>query len=160
MPFRAEIIAVVAGIAIAASAVLAWRWHGESKFEEGYATAQAEAQIERLRMQEAMQYESDRANAQYRGAVLARQAADVLVADQRKRIDGLLDQLRRRPKAPNSGAGVDGAGEDWIGIFAACVAEYEDMGREAGRLADKLNGLQSYINAIRQAANDQKLSRQ
>ncbi|MFA5488611.1 MAG: hypothetical protein WC284_05250 [Candidimonas sp.] len=148
MPFRTELIAVVAGIALAAVVALAWHWHGKSQYAEGYEQAQSDALIQQIEIERGMQYERDRADADYRGAVLARQTAERLVADQRQRIDGLLDQLRRRPKAPNSGTGIDGAGEDWIGIFAACVAEYDDMGRDAGRLADKVGGLQGYIRAL------------
>lgn len=107
--------------------------------------------VQQAAIERGMQAEKDRADADYRGAILARQAADRLVADQRKRIDGLLDQLRRRSEAARAGSRPDEPGEDWIGIFGQCVAEYERMGAEAGRLADKVNGLQGYVRAIRRA---------
>lgn len=137
----------VAAILLAVAAGIGW--YGHSKYRAGQADARAEIAAQTRALEQGMQYERDRADAEHRGAVLAREAADRLVADQRKRIDGLLDQLRRRPAPARAEPGTDGTGEDWIGIFGQCVAAYEDMGREAGRLADKVNGLQGYVKAIR-----------
>lgn len=142
----------LAVLVLVAGVILAWQWRWSSGYDAGHAAAQAEAQALTAAIERSMQVEKDRADAEYRGAVLARQAADRLVADQRKRIDGLLDQLRRRPAVAGAGGGSDGAGEDWIGIFGQCVAEYERMGAEAGRLADKVGGLQNYIRAINRAS--------
>jgi len=141
-------VKLLAGVALVAGAILAWQWRWASGYDAGHAAAQAEAQALNAAIERGMQAEKDRADAEYRGAVLARQAADRLVADQRKRIDGLLDQLRSRPETTRASGGSDGTGEDWIGIFGQCVAEYERMGAEAGRLADKVNGLQGYVRAI------------
>lgn len=139
----------LAVVALVAGAVLAWEWRWSSGYRAGEAAAKTEAQALNAAIERGLQAEKDRADAEYRGAVLARQAADRLVADQRKRIDGLLDQLRRLPEAARASSGFDEPGEDWIGIFGQCVAEYERMGAEAGRLADKVNGLQNYVRAIR-----------
>ncbi|WP_249276304.1 hypothetical protein [Bordetella genomosp. 7] len=147
--WKAYAAAAAAGAALIAAMVGAWHWRWSSGHDAGYAAAQAEAQALNAAIERGLQAEKDRADAEYRGAVLARQAADRLVADQRKRIDGLLDQLRRRPQVARAGSRPDEPGEDWIGIFGQCVAEYERMGAEAGRLADKVNGLQGYIRAIR-----------
>lgn len=143
------LLAAAAGAALLAAAIWIWNLRWSSGYDAGHAAALVEAKDQQAAIERGMQVEKDRAEAEYRGAVLARQAADRLVADQRKRIDGLLDQLRRRPQAARAGSGSDGPGEDWIGIFSQCVAEYERMGAEAARLADKVNGLQGYINAIR-----------
>lgn len=140
--------AAMAGIALSAGVVLAWHWHGASRYDAGYRQAQADTQAAQAAIERGMQYERDRADAEYRGAVLARQAADRVLADQRKRIDGLLNQLRNRAETAGTSTGADGAGADWIGIFGACVAEYDDMGREAGRLADKVGGLQGYVRGV------------
>lgn len=147
--WKAYAAAAVAGASLIAALVGAWHWRWSTGYDAGHAAALVEAKAQQAAIERGMQVEKDRADAEYRGAVLARQAADRLVADQRKRIDGLLDQLRRRPQAARAGSGSDGPGEDWIGIFSQCVAEYERMGAEAGRLADKVNGLQGYVRAIR-----------
>jgi len=141
-------VKLLAGVVLLAGAILAWQWRWSSGYDAGHAAAQAEAQALTAAIERGMQAEKDRADAEYRGAILARQATDRLVADQRKRIDGLLDQLRRRPETARASSGFDEPGEDWIGIFGQCVAEYERMGAEAGRLADKVNGLQGYVRAI------------
>jgi len=145
-------VKLLAGLALLAVAAVAWQWRWSSGYDAGHAAAQAEAQAINAAIERGMQAEKDRADAEYRGAILARQAADRLVADQRKRIDGLLDELRRRPEVARASSGSYGPGEDWIGIFGQCVAEYERMGAEAGRLADKVGGLQNYIRAIQAPA--------
>jgi hypothetical protein len=124
-------------------------WYGHVRYESGRADEKAKIVALTAAIERGMQAEKDRADAEYRGAILARQAADRLVADQRKRIDGLLDQLRRRPETARASSGFDEPGEDWIGTFGQCVAEYERMGAEAGRLADKVNGLQGYVRGRR-----------
>lgn len=149
MSIRTALIGAGVGLLLAAAVGVAWRTHGTAQYRAGYAQAKTDAALAAAALSEGIQYERDRADAEHRGAVLAREAADRLVADQRKRIDGLLDQLRRRPAPARAEPGTDGTGEDWIGIFGQCVAAYEDMGREAGRLADKVNGLQGYVKAIR-----------
>ena len=127
----------------------AWRYDRAQQFGQGYAKAQLDARLLNADIERATQQEADRANAQYRGAVLAREAVQKTVATQRARIDGLLDQLRRRAPAANTGSGSDGAGADWIGVLGSCIAEYERMGGDAARLADKVNGLQGYVQSLR-----------
>jgi len=131
-----------------ALAVCAWRYDRSQQFTQGYAKAQFDARLLNADIERATQQEADRADAQYRGAVLARETAQKTVAAQRARIDGLLEQLRRRPSTANAGGGSDDAGADWIGVLASCVAEYERLGGDAARLADKVNGLQGYVQAV------------
>ncbi|MYZ44232.1 hypothetical protein [Schauerella aestuarii] len=134
---------------VLAAIFLAWRYDRTQQFGRGYAKAQLDARLLNSDIERATQQEADRADAQYRGAVLAREAAQKTVATQRARIDGLLDQLRRNSKTANAGSGSDGAGADWIGVLGSCVAKYERLGGDAARLADKVNGLQGYVRAIR-----------
>ena len=144
-------VAGAIGIALVVAGLVTWNLCWSSGYDAGHAAAKAEAQALNAAIERGTQVEKDRADAEYRGAVLARQAADRVVADQRKRIDGLLGQLRRRPEAARAVSGPDGPGEDWIGIFGQCVAEYERMGAEAGRLADKVTGLQDFIRGVTKA---------
>jgi len=135
-------------LAVLTSAVFAWRYDRSQQFIQGYAKAQLDARLLNADIERATQQEADRADAQYRGAVLARETAQKTVATQRARIDGLLDQLRRRPATAGAGSGSDGAGADWIAVLGSCVAEYERLGGDAARLADKVNGLQSFVKIL------------
>lgn len=128
---------------------LAWRYDRTQQYSQGYAKAQLDARLLNAEIERATQQEADRADAQYRGAVLARETAQKTVATQRARIDGLLDQLRRRSKTAHAGGGSDGAGADWIGVLGSCVAGYERLGGDAARLADKVNGLQGYVRSLK-----------
>lgn len=122
---------------------------GDRKYEAGRESYRAEVEETNRRLAEAMQLENDRAQANYRGAVLARQAAEANLVDRDKRIASLLNQLRtKHTPVANTSDGIDGAGADWIGIFGACYGEYVELGKDAARLADKVNGLQGYIRAV------------
>lgn len=132
------------------SAAGAWvRWYGVSQFEAGALAKQAEIEKRQAAIERAWQEERDRADAKHRGAVLAREAAEKTVADQRGRINGLLRQLaQRRAEAASASSGPDAAGPDWIGIIGSCVGRYEQLGKDAARWADQVNGLQGYVKAL------------
>lgn len=135
---------------IAVLVVIASIWgYGRYQYSKGHTAARIQSEARALALQQGMQYEKDRADAEYRGAVAARQAVEVAMSDQRDRINGLLDQLRRA-KATGASSGSDAAGEDGIGMLIDCIDHYERMGKDAARLADKVNGLQQYIRAINQ----------
>lgn len=138
------------GAALVAGAVLGVCWYGASQYQAGADAKQAEIEKRQVAIERAWQEERDRADAKHRGAVLAREAAEKTVAAQRGRIDGLLLQLaKRRPEAASASSGPDAAGPDWIGIIGSCVGRYEQLGKDAARWADQVNGLQGYIRALR-----------
>jgi len=145
---RTQLTAAAIGAALVVVAVVAWHLHGATRYRAGYNQAQADAETQRLRLQEAMQYDRDRADAQYRGAVLARNAALVDLDDARRELDGLLLHARGADVAGTSRR-PDDAGADWIGGFAACYAEYAELVEDAAGWADQVNGLQGYVRAIR-----------
>jgi hypothetical protein len=137
------------GAALVVAATLGVRWYGASQFQAGADAKRAEIEKRQAAIERAWQEERDRADAKYRGAVLARQAAEKTVAAQRGRIDGLLRQLaQRRAEAASAGGGLDAAGPDWIGIIGSCVGRYEQLGKDAARWADQVNGLQGYIRGL------------
>ncbi|MGY0665784.1 hypothetical protein [Bordetella bronchiseptica] len=137
-----------AGI-LAAATVGVWVYGGH-QYRAGVESERAATLERQARVERAMQEERDRADAQYRGAVLAREAAQRDLSGVRARLDRLLsEQVRRRPEAAGASSGPDGAGADWIGGFAACYAAYGDLAADAARWADQVNGLQGYVDALR-----------
>ncbi|MDX3986929.1 MAG: hypothetical protein QHC88_16900 [Achromobacter sp.] len=141
------------GAAVLALVLAGWRIdrgiYGASQYQAGADAKQTEIEKRQAAIERARQEERDRADAKYRGAVLAREAAEKTVAAQRGRIDGLLRQLaQRRAEAANAGGGPDAAGPDWIGIIGSCVGRYEQLGKDAARWADQVNGLQGYIRGL------------
>jgi len=139
------------GAGILAAAAGGVVWYGHTEHEAG--VQEERARVERLQasITAAMQEEKDRAEAKYRGAVLARQAAEKDLSTARARLDRVLRDNANRAQASRTSVGSDDSGPDWIGVLGSCFAEYEWMGREAGRLADQVNGLQGYITSIRTA---------
>lgn len=151
------------GAAVIVAVLVGVRLYGAGRYDDGVAAERAATLERQARVERAMQEEKDRADAQYRGAVLARQQAEAALAASERdrgaavaRIDGLLKQLaQRRAATAATGPGSDGAGADWIGLFGECVARTESLGRrlgqvgaDAARFADQVNGLQGYVKSL------------
>jgi len=152
------------GAALLAAAIQGVRWYGASQYEAGANAKQEEIEKRQAVIERAWQEERDRADAKYRGAVLARQQTESKLAKAERdrdaaftRVDGLRKQLAdSRAEAPNAGGGPDGAGPDWIGLFGECLGRAQSLGRRLGEVgkdaavwADQVNGLHGYVNAIR-----------
>lgn len=139
-------------LAVAAALLLGYiaiKAYGNHKYQAGVADTKLAIERENARLTAAMQEEKDRAEAQYRGAVLARQAIESTLRDRNTRITSLLSQLRAKSTDPSKTTGrVDGTSADWIGLFGACYAEYERVGKDAARYADLVNGWQLYYKAV------------
>jgi len=138
----------LAVVALVVGAVLAWEWRWSSGYRAGEAAAKTEAQALNAAIERGMQAEKDHADAEYRGAVLAREAAQRDLAAASTRLDRLLLANGRDPATPRAGRRPDDSGPDWIGGFAACYAEYGELAVDAARWADQVNGLQGYVRAI------------
>ncbi|MDF3858071.1 hypothetical protein P3W70_06925 [Achromobacter denitrificans] len=148
-PLLRAVAPYLIGAGLVVVGLLGVRWYGSSQYHAGGDARQAEIEKRQAAIERAWQEEKDRADAQYRGAVLAREAAEKTVASQRGRIDGLLRQLaQRRAEATGASAGPDATGPDWIGIIGSCVGRYEQLGKDAARWADQVNGLQGYIRSL------------
>ncbi|KAK54011.1 hypothetical protein [Bordetella bronchiseptica] len=138
------------GAGVLAGLVVGVWMYGGHQYRAGVASERAATLERQARVERAMQEERDRADAQYRGAVLAREAAQRDLSGVRARLDRLLsEQARRRPEIAGASSGPDGAGADWIGGFAACYAAYGDLAADAARWADQVNGLQGFIRGVR-----------
>lgn len=144
MSIRAQLIILAASVLLALFAI--WSY-GHYQYRQGVADTKAAAVLATISIEQGMQYERDRADADYRGAVLARQNSEKDTAAVRGRLAGLLRQHRNNPETARAGSGSDATGPDWIGVFGACYAEYGDLGADAGRLADQVNGLQGYVRS-------------
>lgn len=125
--------------------------YGAHREAAGVTKERARAEAAQRAITEAYQLEKDRADAQYRGAVLAREAAKTGLAAARAQLDRVLRASGRDPANPRAGRRPDEAGADWIGGFAACYAEYGDLASDAAGWADQVNGLQGYIRGLRGA---------
>jgi hypothetical protein len=149
--WKGYVAAALAGVVVLAAAGAWVLRYGDSQYQAGAVAKQAEIEKRQAAIERAWQEERDRADAKYRGAVLAREAAEKSIADQRSRIDGLLLKLaQRRAEAAAASSGLNASGPDWIGIIGSCVGRYEQLGRDAARWADQVNGLQAYIDSIRE----------
>jgi hypothetical protein len=151
------------GVVLLGAVVVERQWYGSRQYQAGADAKQAEIEKRQAAIERAWQEERDRADAQYRGAVLARQQTESkLVQAERdrdaafSRVNGLRKQLAARgAEAPYASGGPDGAGSDWIGLFGECLSRAESLGRrlgevgkDAARWADQVNGLQGYIRGL------------
>ncbi|MFQ1062139.1 hypothetical protein [Bordetella trematum] len=156
-----------AGALLLAGVLVERHWYGAAQYKAGAAAKLAEIEKHQAAIERGWQEEKDRADAERRGAVLARQAVEAqLVKSDRDRaaavarIDGLRRQLAQRDAASTSASSrSDAAGPDWIGVFGECLGRAESLGRRLGEVgkdaagwADQVNGLQGYVRAVHQAA--------
>ena len=138
--------------------------YGAHQYRAGGDARQAEIEKRQAAIERGWQEERDRADAKHRGAVLARQQTESRLAQAERdrdaafaRVGGLRKQLAARGSAaPYAGAGLDGASTDWIGLFGECLGRAESLGRrldqvgrDAARWADQVNGLRGYIRGMR-----------
>lgn len=161
--WRGYLAAAAIGAALIVASVVAWNSRWSSGYDAGHAAALVEVQVHQAAIERGIESERARADAQYRGQVLARQQLEEnLVEAERQRVAaatrlrGLLKQHSDRAKDTGAGGGSDAVSPDWIGIFGECVARAESLGRRLGQVgadaagfADQVNGLQGYIRAIR-----------
>lgn len=138
---------ITIGAAITAALFFGGWLYGQYQYRQGVKAEKVNAVLSQISIEQGMQYEKDRADAEYRQAVLERETAQKLVSDQRVRIVGLLNDLRNA-QATDSVSGSNDTRADGIGILIECIGDYEQMGAEAARLADKVNGLQAYFKAL------------
>lgn len=158
-PFMPYIIGAGALIVV----LLAIWGYGHYQYKSGADDKAAEIQAKSDALALAMQEEKERADAQYRGAVLARQQVEQKLAKAESdksasatRIAGLLRQLKSGAKLSSTSSGLDGTGPDWIGVFGECVARVDSLtsrlgqvGKDAAGFADKVNGLQGFAKSLR-----------
>lgn len=155
--------ALVLGALLVAGVAMERQGYGARQFRAGGDSRQVKIEKRQAAIERAWQEERDRADAQYRGAVLARQQAEFKLAQAERhrdaafaRVDGLRKQLSaRNATAPGASSGPDGAGPDWIGLFGECLSRTESLGRrlsavgkDASGWADQVNGLQGYIKGL------------
>ncbi|CAM4226245.1 hypothetical protein [Bordetella muralis] len=160
--WKGYLVAGAIGAVLVSLGVLAWSWRWSSGYDAGHAAALAEVKAQQAAIERGMQVEKDRADAQHRGAVLARQLAEqkaqtleLELTAVNTRIDGLLRQHRNRTPTAGAVRGPDAAGPDWIGILGECLARAESLSRRLGEVgadaagwADQVNGLQGYVRSI------------
>ena len=135
---------------LVAAAVVAWQWHGSARYDAGVSDERTRIEKQQAAIERGRQEDKDREDAKYRGAILARQAAQRDLSTVRGRLDRLLRDNGRDPANPRAGRRPDDSGPDWIAGFAACYAEYGDLATDAAGWADQVNGLQGYVRAIKQ----------
>ena len=137
------------GAAIAVAFFVGVWLYGQAQYRQGVGDTKADAVLAQISIEQGMQYERDRADAEYRGLVRARETALLNLNAVRGELDRLRHSATSNGKNAESSSGLDGAGADWIGGFAACYAEYAELATDAAKWADMVNGLQGYIKAIR-----------
>ncbi|ALX86788.1 hypothetical protein APT56_05945 [Achromobacter denitrificans] len=141
----------IGGAAVVMVRGAAFALNGAHREAAGVTKERARAEVAQRAITGAYQLEKDRADAQYRGAVLVRETAKTGLAAARADLDRLLRANGRDPANARAGRRPDEAGPDWIGGFAACHADYGDLAADAAGWADQVDGLQGYIKALQRS---------
>lgn len=145
----------VVGAAGLALLLLAVWGYGRYEHSQGYDLRNTEAKLELAAQQAALHAEQMRLED---AVTLADQEVQTLkeqTAIRTASLDADLNRLRRKLAASSQHAatratsGANGADPDWIGIIGACWGDYAELGKESAVYADRVNGLQRYIRAVR-----------
>ena len=136
------------GAAIAVAFFVGVWLYGQAQYRQGVGDTKADAVLAQISIEQGMQYERDRADAEYRGLVRARETTLLDLNAVRSELDRLRRSATGGSQVAGGGSGLDGTGADWIGGFAACYAEYAELATDAAKWADMVNGLQGYVRAI------------
>lgn len=135
-----------AGLALAFGSI--WGY-GHYQYSQGVSNERSKIEKQQIAIALGQQVEKDRADAIYRGQILASQATAKKWAAELDSTSRMLQSLRKQLQVAGTCSGLNDVGEDWIGILGRSWAEYQDMANEAGRLADKVTGLQRYVKVVR-----------
>jgi len=125
-----------------------------AKLAAGLATANSMAQATARQAEAQYAYVTEKADHDYQMLVQDTSARVATLADTAKQLQRRLSVAQHtRDAAAHSGAssGSDDARTDWIGGFATCAADYEQLATDDARRADKIAGLQGYIRGVMQA---------
>lgn len=134
------------GLLLALAAV----WiYGHYQYNQGASKERAKIERQQIDIALGQQVEKDRADAIHRGQILASQATAKKWAAELDSTGRMLQSLRKQLQNAGASSGLNDSGKDWIGILGRSWAEYQGMADEAGRLADKVTGLQGYVRAIK-----------
>lgn len=135
----------------AALLVVASIWgYGRYQYNQGGDDTRAEIKAQQLALAQAQQAEADRNDAEYRGKILAREMAAKDLSSKLADSNRMLANARSKLQTTGACVRLDATGtDDWLGLLGASWAEYSDMAKEAGRLSDKVTGLQGYIKSLK-----------
>ncbi len=139
---------LIAGAASVLLIGVAFWGYGHYQYKQGASQERAKFTQEQIAIALGQQVEKDRADVIHRGQILASQATAKKWAVELDSTGRMLQSLRKQLQAAGTCSGLNDAGEDWIGILGRSWAEYQGMANEAGRLADKVSGLQGYVKAV------------
>lgn len=106
----------------------------------------AQAHIEEIARQQAIQMETELEYVERKKETDRKLAT--LSSDYQRLQQFIRSEEQRRREGVTASGEFNGAGADWIGGFAACAAEYVELGEDFARTADKLRGLQDYNERI------------
>ena len=132
------------------AAVCAAIWgYGKHEYNSGYGQSQLENKADvavlekKYRDKEiADQAEADRKFQEYKDAKKATDDANTALTATTSSLRNQIALYKRRlSKTASNPAGTIATGEIGIDLFAECTDRYASMGKEAGRLADKVNAL-------------------
>lgn len=127
------------------------RHYLSAEYDKGYKAAMTEVNSKTKDDTIATQAKVDDNDDKYREAIKERDDAQRSLTDVRNRLN---ERLR------NTGTSISDAAtteniirlnderKEWQGLFTMCQKQYGELGEETARLADKVNGLQGYVNSI------------
>ncbi|URG13015.1 hypothetical protein B2_22 [Stenotrophomonas phage B2] len=143
----------IAGTVVALAAVGVLRY-GSTQYDRGYQDRHAIAEAaDRIRERTAFQAKQEE-QAKADAAAIEHENLKTKSADLERSLTDARRRLQQysaaKPASACPGPAADSSGStdpapDWIGVFGACLAEYDLLARDAAKVADTLRPLQRVL---------------
>lgn len=144
-PTLSKALMVVAFVVGAGVAILTY---GRVQYHKGVADTENKVLVQSLLASQEMQRKKDAAETVTRLQMQATDAAKAKLAAVLDDTERMLGQLRGKLKHTQTCPRLDDTGDDWLGLLGKSWADYKELAGETARLADKVAGLQRYVESV------------
>ena len=138
---------LIYGLIAAAGIAVAVYFYGHAQYRQGVNDERVRQELAHARMEQGLRYERDKADANYRAAIAAREVAQADLDSIERELDRVLKDLRNAEHTTTSDR-LNAASAARLRGYRECVKEYGSLARDAAKWADQVNGLQDYVRGI------------
>lgn len=138
---------LIYGLIAAAGVAIAVYFYGHTQYRQGINDERVRQELAHARLEQGLRYERDKADANYRAAIAAREVAQNDLDSVQRELERVLKDLRNAEHTAASDR-LNAASANRLRGYRECVKEYGSLARDAAKWADQVNGLQDYIKGI------------
>src|SRR5699024_4275581 len=138
---------LIYGLIAAAGIAVAVYFYGHAQYRQGVNDERVRQELAHARIEQGVRYERDKADANYRAAVAAREVVHNDLDSEHRELERVLKDLRNSEHTTTSER-LNAASANRLRGYRECLKEYGTLARDAAKWADQVNGLQDYVRGI------------